>query len=54
MRIVSLLTENGLTVAEELEILESENNDKINGPFRNTKTLVAVIKASPLSPDWPL
>jgi hypothetical protein len=37
---LSEITENGLTVAEELEILKSEKNDKIYGPFNSAKTLV--------------
>jgi hypothetical protein len=41
---LSEITENGLTVAEELDILESEKNDKISGPFKNSKTLVTALK----------
>lgn len=36
------LTENGLTTAEELEILAHEKKDKVYGPF---KTMGALMKA---------
>jgi len=31
-------------LAEELEILESEKNDKTQGPFKNSKTLVNALR----------
>jgi len=37
------ITENGLTVAEELEILESEANDKVYGPFRTAKEVMKAL-----------
>lgn len=41
---LSEITENGLTVAEELEILESEKNDKIYGPFKNSKEVLNALR----------
>lgn len=38
------MTENGLTVAEELEILRSEKEDKVYGPFKTTKSLMRALK----------
>lgn len=38
------ITENGLTIAEELEILRSEKEDKVYGPFKTTKSLMKAIK----------
>jgi predicted transcriptional regulator len=38
------ITENGLTVAEELEILDSDKNDKIFGPFTSAKAVMAALK----------
>ncbi|MBU1703449.1 hypothetical protein KJ951_03530 [Patescibacteria group bacterium] len=40
------MTENGLTVAEELEILDSVKNDKVLGPFSNTNDLLNALKDS--------
>ena len=42
---LSEITENGLTVAEELEILESVQNDKTFGPYKNTKDLMKSLKS---------
>lgn len=38
------MSENGLTVAEELEILESLKNDKIHGPFESVEDLLKDLK----------
>ncbi|MBI2464403.1 hypothetical protein HYV57_05600 [Candidatus Peregrinibacteria bacterium] len=38
------ITENGLTVAEELEILASDKNDKIFGPFTTAKSTIKALK----------
>jgi antitoxin component of RelBE/YafQ-DinJ toxin-antitoxin module len=38
------MTENGLTVAEELEIIDSDKNDKVYGPFTKAKSLMAALK----------
>ena len=38
------ITENGLTVQEELDILASDKNDKVYGPFRTTKSLMKALK----------
>jgi predicted transcriptional regulator len=38
------ITENGLTVAEELEILDSAANDRVFGPFSTTKALLKALK----------
>lgn len=40
---LSEITENGLTVAEELEILESEANDKVYGPFHSAKEVMKAL-----------
>ena len=37
---LSEITENGMTVAEELEILRSHKEDPIYGPFRTAKALM--------------
>ncbi len=37
------LTENGLTVAEELEILHSAKKDKTIGPFKTAKALMKAL-----------
>ena len=41
---LSAFSENGLTVAEELNILDSAANDKVFGPFKNTKDLMKALK----------
>ncbi|PIS03998.1 hypothetical protein COT83_03010, partial [Candidatus Peregrinibacteria bacterium CG10_big_fil_rev_8_21_14_0_10_44_7] len=33
-----MTTENGLTVEEELNILYSDENDKVSGPFKTAKS----------------
>lgn len=38
------ITENGLTVAEELQILESDKIDKTYGPFSTPKSVMAALK----------
>lgn len=41
---LSGITENGLTVAEELAILKSAEEDEITGPFNTTKALLRALK----------
>ncbi|MFH1284880.1 MAG: hypothetical protein ABIH78_04845 [Candidatus Peregrinibacteria bacterium] len=41
---LSEITENGLTVAEELEILSSDANDEVFGPFRTSKAMMKALK----------
>ena len=38
------ITENGLTVAEEITILESEKNNPVAGPFKSSKALLNALK----------
>ena len=38
------ITENGLTVQEEIEILNSDKNDKVYGSFSDTKSLMKALK----------
>lgn len=38
------ITENGLTVAEELNILASDENDAIEGPFTTARSLMKALK----------
>lgn len=38
------ITENGLTVAEELDILDSDKNDDVSGPFANAKSVMNALK----------
>lgn len=38
------VTENGLTVAEEMEILDSVAHDKVHGPFSTTAELMKALK----------
>ena len=38
------MTENGLTVAEELGILQSEREDKVFGPHKSAKSLMTALK----------
>lgn len=38
------ITENGLTLAEELEILEADKNDEVSGPFDSTEELIKHLK----------
>jgi len=38
------ITENGLTIAEELEILKSDAEDKVYGPFSTTASLMNSLK----------
>jgi len=37
------LTENGLTVQEELNILDSDDSDLIIGPYKTTKSLIKAL-----------
>lgn len=37
-------TQNGLTVAEEMEIFLSAKNDKTEGPFSDVKSLMKALK----------
>lgn len=37
------ITENGLTVAEELAILAADKKDKVSGPFTETKDLMKAL-----------
>ncbi|MFA6528095.1 MAG: hypothetical protein WCT46_00980 [Candidatus Gracilibacteria bacterium] len=39
------ITENGLTVAEELRILESEKSDKKHGPFKTAKETMNALRS---------
>lgn len=41
---LSHLTENGLTVAEELAILESGQEDRVYGPFKTAKATSKALK----------
>ncbi|MFA5829021.1 MAG: hypothetical protein WC843_00785 [Candidatus Gracilibacteria bacterium] len=41
---LATLTSNGLTVAEEMEILKSAESDKKYGPFDNVKDLLKSLK----------
>lgn len=41
------ITKNGLTVAEELEIIQSDFFDKTYGPFKNTDDLMKALKKKP-------
>lgn len=41
---LSEITENGLTLAEELTILASDKNDKTHGPFKTAKSLLKALK----------
>ena len=38
------ITENGLTVAEELKIINSDKSDKIHGPFKSAKSVMSPLK----------
>lgn len=38
------LTPNGLTVAEEINILQSDQKDEVYGPFDNTDDLMKSLK----------
>ena len=38
------MTENGLTVAEELEIINSDKNDKTYGPYKSAKSVMSALK----------
>ncbi len=40
-----MVTENGLTVEEELRIVASDKNDKVSGPFKTTKSLMKALRA---------
>ena len=40
---LSRVTENGMTVAEELEILHSMKNDEVFGPFESTVELLEAL-----------
>lgn len=39
-----MLTENGLTVEEELRIVASNKNDKFVGPFKTAKSLMKALR----------
>ncbi|MFA6305119.1 MAG: hypothetical protein WC651_00090 [Candidatus Gracilibacteria bacterium] len=41
---LSETTENGLTVAEELEILSAEKKDKTHGPFKTAKAVMKALR----------
>jgi|GEM_PF-1446124 len=41
---LSEITENGLTVAEELDILSKEKEDKAHGPFKTTKSIMNALR----------
>ncbi|OGC82816.1 MAG: hypothetical protein A2788_01330 [Candidatus Abawacabacteria bacterium RIFCSPHIGHO2_01_FULL_46_8] len=38
------ITENGLTVAEELSILVSDSMDEVSGPFKTVASLMRALK----------
>lgn len=38
------ITENGLTIAEELAIIDSDKNDKVSGPFKSSKSVMAALR----------
>lgn len=38
------ITENGLTVAEELKIINSDQNDEMHGPFKSAKSVISALK----------
>jgi len=38
------ITENGLTVAEELKIINSDKNDKTHGSFKSAKSVMSALK----------
>lgn len=38
------ITENGLTIAEELAIVDSDKNDKTFGPYKTTKSLMKALR----------
>lgn len=38
------ITENGFTVAEELQILSSDTDGKVYGPFKTTKSFLRALK----------
>ena len=38
------ITENGLTVAEELRILAADKDDKLSGPFTSGSSLIKALK----------
>ena len=38
------ITKNGLTVAEEMEILGSDASDKVYGPFKTSAALMKALK----------
>lgn len=38
------ITENGLTVAEELQILASDTDDKMYGPFASAKAIMKALR----------
>jgi len=41
---LSEVTENGMTVEEELQILHSDAHDEVFGPFTTTKALMRSLK----------
>jgi len=41
---LSEITKNGLTVAEEIELLNSAAKDKVYGPFRTSAALMKALK----------
>ncbi|MDP2642715.1 MAG: hypothetical protein Q8P62_02655 [Candidatus Peregrinibacteria bacterium] len=41
---LSEITENGLTVAEELDILSREKEDKTHGPFKTAKSVMSALR----------
>ena len=38
------LTENGLTVEEELRVIKSDQEDPVFGPFKSAKSLMKALK----------
>lgn len=40
---LSQVTENGMTVAQELEILDSDKNDKVYGPFETAEEMIKAL-----------
>lgn len=41
---LSEITENGLTVAEELQILSSDAQGKVHGPFKTAKSFIKALR----------
>lgn len=41
---MSHLTENGLTIGEEMKILASDREDSVSGPFTNSRAFMKALK----------